>query len=331
VRAYAPGRVNLIGDHTDYTGGLVLPMAIDRGTTVEVEVSPRAEVRLESTDEPGTAIVALNVGDPASIQPEWARYVAGVVAVLRPDHGVAGTVRTTLPLGAGLSSSSALSVAVALALGFAGSPLDLALACQRAEQIASGVPGGVMDQLTAATGVAGHALLIDCTTLVVDPVPLPGGVDVVVIHSGVRRALTGSAYARRRAECEAAELALGTPLRMATISDVAGLNDALLRRRARHVVSENERVRAVAHALAGADLGIIGEAMAASHASLRDDFEVSTPELDALVARLNDTRGVIGARLTGAGFGGCVVALSHVGAALDGWRVRAAGPAYVEP
>ena len=238
-----PVRVNLIGDHTDYTGGLVLPMAIDRGTTIEAEITPRGEVRLESVDGRGSAVVPLEVRDPASIEPDWARYVAGVVAVLRPEHGVAGTVRTTLPLGAGLSSSSSLTVAVALALGFDGSPHELALACQRAEHVATGVPGGIMDQLTATTGVAGHALLIDCSTLTVLPVPLPDGVEVVVVHSGVRRQLKESAYAQRRAQCEAAERALGGPLRTATSSDVAGLHDVLLRRRARHVVSENERVR----------------------------------------------------------------------------------------
>ena len=331
MKAYAPGRVNLIGDHTDYTGGLVLPMAIDRGTTIDAAISPGDEVRLDSVDERGAAVVPLDVRDPASIEPEWARYVAGVVAVLRPMHGVAGSVRSTLPLGAGLSSSSSLTVAAALALGFDGSPHELALACQRAEQVATGVPGGVMDQLTAAVGVAGHALLIDCATLTVTPVPLPDGVDIVVVHSGVRRRLSGSAYAQRRGECEAAERALGQPLRTATTTDVALLDDVVLRRRARHVVTENERVAVVARAFAGADLAVVGEAMAESHASLRDDFEVSTPVLDALVRRLTDTPGVIGARLTGAGFGGCVVALAHAGVALDGRKVCAAGPAYVEP
>ena len=340
MKAHAPGRVNLIGDHTDYTGGLVLPMAIDLGTTVEgtpVDGTPvggmaatEGDVRLSSDEEPDDAVVALTVTDPASVEPAWARYVAGVVSVLRPRRGFVGSVRTTLPIGAGLSSSAALEVALALALGFDGSRHELAWTCQEAEQVASGVPCGVMDQLASATGVADHALLIDCATLTVDPVRLPAGVEVMVVHSGVRRALAGSAYARRRTECEAAEHALGVPLREATPADVARLHDAVLRRRARHVVSENERVRAVADALAAADLTVIGEAMAASHASLRDDFDVSTPELDALVARLAGTPGVIGARLTGAGFGGCAVALVHAGAAVEGRRVRAADGARVE-
>ena len=335
MKAHAPGRVNLMGDHTDYSGGLVLPMAIDLGTTVEgttVEGTAveAAAVRLSSADEPDDAVVPLGVTDPSSVEPPWARYVAGVVSVLRPASGFVGSVRTTLPIGAGLSSSAALEVALALALGFVGSPHALARACQEAEQVASGVPCGVMDQLAAAAGVAGHALLIDCSTLAVDPVALPAGVEVVVAHSGVRRALVASAYAQRRTQCEAAERALGVPLRDATPADVAQLDDPVLRKRARHVVSENERVRAVAGAFAHADLPTIAEAMTASHASLRDDFDVSTPELDALVARLTRTPGVIGARLTGAGFGGCAVALAHAGAAVEGWRVRAAGGARVE-
>jgi galactokinase len=344
VKAYAPGRVNLIGEHTDYTGGLVLPMAIDLGTTVEstaVEstavgstavggaASPDGDVRLSSEAEPDDAVVPLTVTDPSSVEPPWARYVAGVVFVLRPATGFAGSVRTTLPIGAGLSSSAALEVALALALGFDGTPVELARACQEAEQVASGVPCGVMDQLAAAAGVAGHALLIDCSTLTVEPVPLPAGVEVVVVDSGVRRALAGSAYAQRRAECEAAAHALGIPLCEATPADVARLPDAVLRRRARHVVSENERVRALVGAFAAVDHTLMGVILNESHASLRDDFDVSTPELDALVARLTRTPGVIGARLTGAGFGGCAVALVHADAAVEGRRVRPSAGAHV--
>jgi galactokinase len=286
-------------------------------------------VRLTSADEPGTAIVPLDVVDPAAIEPFWARYIAGVVAVLRPSTGFVGTVRSTLPLGAGLSSSSSLTVATALALGFAGTPVELALACQRAEQTSSGVPGGVMDQLVAAAGRAGHAILIDCSTLEMTEVALPEAIDVLVVHSGVRRALVGSAYAQRRAQCEAAALALGRPLRDATLEDASELDDPQLRRRARHVISENQRVRTFVDALRAGDIATAGEAMYASHVSLRDDFEVSTAELDARVERLMGTPGVWGARLTGAGFGGCVVALTEPDAAVDGWRVRAADGARV--
>ena len=323
VRAFAPGRVNLIGDHTDYTGGLVLPMAVDLGTTVVGERGGDA-VRLSSADAAGSADVPLDVADPAAVSPAWARYVAGVVSVLRPSAGFEGAVTTTLPLGSGLSSSAALEVAVALALGFNGPPVDLALACQAAEQRASGVPCGVMDQLASAAGVAGHALLIDCSSLSVTPVALPDGVDVVVVHSGERRALAGSAYAERRAACEAAEAVVG-PLRSASPGDVADLP------RARHVVSENRRVRDFAAALAAGDLRACGALMAESHRSLAEDFEVSTPALDALVEDLAGRPGVFGARLTGAGFGGCVVALAEPGALPDtlGWHVRAVDGARV--
>jgi galactokinase len=328
VRTRAPGRVNLIGDHTDYTGGLVLPMAVDRETVVEGE--PGGDVvRLVAGDEQGAAEVPLDVSDPAAVEPTWARYVAGVVSVLRPAEGFAGRVSTTLPLGAGLSSSAALEVAVALALGFEGPPVKLARLCQAAEHAGSGVPSGIMDQLSSAAGVEGHALMIDCATLDVRPVPLPEGVEVVVVHSGVRRGLAGTAYAERRAECEAAEREVG-PLRSASLDDVSGIGDPVVRRRARHVVTENQRVRDFASALGAGRLDDLGSLMAASHASLRDDFEVSVAALDDLVARLVATPGVLGARLTGAGFGGCVVALAEPGASVDGWRVTAATGASVE-
>jgi galactokinase len=319
--------VNLIGDHTDYTGGYVLPMAIDRSTVVELHPGG-TEVRLASDHERGEAVVALDVDEPAAVDPPWARYVAGVVAVLRPHAGGTGTVRSTVPLGAGLSSSAALEVAVALALGFDGSPVELALACQEAEQRASGVPCGVMDQLASAAAVREHALLIDCTTLELTPVPLPAGAEIVVVHSGDSRALAGSAYAERRRQCEAAARVLG-PLRLASQDDLAGIVDPVVRRRARHVITENERVLAFVECLRSGQLKSAGDLMAASHQSLRDDFEVSTPALDGLVARLQATPGVFGARLTGAGFGGCVVALAEIGTDVDGWRFSAAAGATV--
>ncbi len=329
VRAFAPGRVNLIGDHTDYTGGWALPMAVEWGTTVEVE-RRGTTVELASSEQRRPARVALDVADPAVVEPGWARYVAGVVAVLRPAAGAVGTVASTLPVGAGLSSSAALEVAVALALGFEGTPLELALACQRAEHLASGVPSGVMDQLASVSGVDGHALLIDCSSFEVTPVPMPAGVDVVVVHSGQSRALVGSAYAERRAQCEAAAAVVG-PLRAATPDDVARIVDPLLRRRARHVVTENRRVLAFATALRAGDLAGAGRLMGASHSSLAGDFEVSTPALDALVAELAAAPGVYGARLTGAGFGGCVVALADAGSPVRGWRLHPSGGATVRP
>ena len=305
MRAIAPGRVNLIGDHTDYAGGLVLPIAIDLGTTV-VGARGGDRIHLRSDALDGVADLPLLIDDPAAVEPGWARYVAGVVAEIRPSTGFSGSISTTLPIGAGLSSSAALEVAVALALGFDGSCGDLAARCQRAEQRASGVPCGRMDQLASACGVEGHALLIDCSTFDVTPVALPADVEVVVVHSGTSRELATGAYAARRAELEAGD-----------------------ERRVRHVRTENQRVRACADALTRGDLDEAGALMLESHASLRDDFEVSTPALDALVARLASTPGVHGARLTGAGFGGCVVALTVPGALSEGWHVRAVGGASV--
>ena len=327
VRAFAPGRVNLIGDHTDYTGGLALPMAVEWGTTVEVRRGG-SRVELVSSEDPEPAVVDLDVAEPRVVTPAWARYVAGVVAVVRPSQGATGTVSTTLPVGAGLSSSASLEVAVALALGFEGAPEELALACQRAEHLASGVPSGVMDQLASVLGRPGHALLIDFSSLEVVPVPVPPGVDVVVVHSGQARALAGSAYAERRAQCEAAAEVVG-PLREASVGDLDRLGDDLLRRRARHVVTENRRVLDFAACLRAGDLVGAGALMVASHASLRDDFEVSTPALDALVAELTATPGVHGARLTGAGFGGCAVALADSSSPVRGWRLHPSAGAHV--
>jgi galactokinase len=340
VRAFAPGRVNLIGDHTDYSGGLVFPMAIELGTTVTFDRGGAHPdiVWLESDldDEPARLAVGAELGDPRSISPPWARYVAGVVAIIRPGTGGSGTVRTTLPVGAGLSSSAALEVAVALALGFEGTALALAGACQQAEQLASGVPCGIMDQLCAVAGVAGCALRIDCTTLDVTPVPLPPDLEVVVVHSGEPRSLSSSAYAQRRAELEAGQAELGRALRDVGAEDVSSVSDAVARRRCRHVVSENARVESFGAALAAGDGQGAGRLMMESHTSLAEDFEVSTPALDALVARLDATPGVLGARLTGAGFGGCVVALVTAGAAARvagdyprAWVVRPSPGAFV--
>jgi galactokinase len=329
VRAYAPGRVNLIGDHTDYAGGLAVPMAIDLGTTVIGERTGRRVVlRSRQADEP--AEVPLDVAEPASVEPAWARYVAGVVAELRPPAGFVGVVDSAVPIEAGLSSSAALELAVALALGFEGSADDLALLCQRAEQRASGVPCGLMDQLTSARGRVGQALLIDFATLDVGYLPVPDDVEVVVIDSGQKRPLTSSAYAERRSQVDHAAQILG-PLRDLPLDEVDRIDDVVVRQRARHVISENERVVLFAASFAAGDLETAGRIMVESHESLREDFEVSTDVLDSLVASAMATKGVYGARLTGGGFGGCIVALCQPGVLAGvGWRVRPSNGAQVD-
>lgn len=327
VVAYAPGRVNLIGDHTDYTGGLVMPAAVQFGTTVEL-VRGGQRVVLTSDALPGSVDLPLEIHRPDSVEPEWGRYVAGVVSVLHPPAGGRGRVRSTLPVRSGLSSSAALEVALALALGFEGPRLELARLCQQAETVASGVPCGIMDQLAAAVGRRGHALLIDCGAESVDPVPLPPDAIFHVVSSGQERRLAASGYAARRAECEAAAAIIG-PLSRARPEDLPRVADSKLRRRARHVITENGRVRDFAGALAAGDLAGAGKLMIESHRSLRDDFEVSTPVLDELVRRLTSRPGVFGARLTGAGFGGSVVVLARPDCVPEGWAVDASDGARV--
>jgi galactokinase len=324
IRVLAPGRVNLIGDHTDYTGGLVLPMAIDRYTEV-VGWREGHRVQLHSADEADTVDLPLDVQHPAAVTPAWGRYVAGVVSELHPEVGFHGSVSTDIPIGAGLSSSAALEVAVALALGHSGDALDLARTCQRAEQRASGVPCGIMDQLSIAAGVEGHAMLIDCHELTIQPVPVPDDIEVVVQFIA-HRTLVGSPYADRVAECAAAEVEIG-PLRHASPADTDSISDPTVRLRARHVAEENQRVREFAAALRAHDLGEAGRLMIESHRSLAQQYHTSTDRMDAAVEALCATPGVHGARMTGGGFGGCVVALAEPGALRHGWVVRAVGGA----
>ena len=315
VVARAPGRVNIIGDHTDYTGGLCLPMAIDRGVIVEGRRLPGDVVRLTSESEEEPAVVPLDASDPASVEPAWARFVAGVVAQVRPADGFDGRIRTTLPVGVGLSSSAALEVAVALALGADDSdPVALARQCQAAEHAARGVPTGILDQIASICGVAGHALLLDCHTVSVTPVPLPPPdvAEWVVLAPTDSRDLAASGYSTRVAQLARAEAEIG-PLRLAGVDDIGGITDPIVRRRARHVVTENGRVRSFAEAITAGDLAGAGALMNESHASLRDDFESSTRAIDELCAELAATDGVFGVRITGGGWGGCAIALTRPG------------------
>ena len=326
VHVFAPGRVNLIGDHTDYTGGLVMPMAIDRYTEIK-GTRGGDRVRLTSFDEPDPVDLPLDVDDPQHAEPAWAKYVAGVVAEMHPAEGFTGHVSTDIPIGAGLSSSHALQVAVAMALGHRGSIIELAQLTQRAENRSSGVPTGIMDQLSIAAGVKGHALMIDCGALTVQPVPVPDDLEVVV-QFVAHRTLVGSAYADRVAECAAAEALIG-PLREATQAQARAIDDPVLRMRAMHVTAENQRVRDFAAALAAGDLVEAGRLVKDGHESLRLLYATSTPVMDEAVERLNATPGVYGARMTGGGFGGCVVALTEPGVLTQGWVVQAVDGARV--
>jgi galactokinase len=286
-RFRAPGRVNLIGDHTDYAGGLVLPIAVDLG--VEVEVEPAKGIVL-SSDGATVGIAADGTGTAEG----WGLYPAAVAAELaamgRRPVGMRGEVRSDLPAGAGLGSSAALEVAVGLALcalaDFALEPLELASACRRAELRAVGVPCGILDQAASLLGRAGTALLLDCTTLESRHVALPAGLEVIVVDSG-ERALAETGYARRQRE-----LAAGMPSRV------------------RHVESENRRVRDAVAALERGDTTKLGDIFRESQESLRDDYEVSTPELDRLVDRAY-AAGAAAARMTGGGFGGSIVVLAE--------------------
>jgi galactokinase len=304
--------VNLMGDHTDYNEGFVLPMAIDREVVAASRPTHDGRVRVQSDEHEGVVDVAADGSDePSEVRPEWGRLIAGVVRAAaargRAAVGIEARLSSSIPEGSGLSSSAAVEVASALALadaaGLALAPRDVALLCQAAEHAATGVPSGVMDQLTSVCGVEGAALLIDCRSLELEPVALPRGLAVLAVHSGIARRLEDTPYAERRAACEAAARQLGlASLRDASLAQVR--DDPI----ARHIVTENDRVQATAAALREADAERAGRLFAESHASLRDDFRVSTPELDVLVEEL-ERAGAYGARLTGAGFGGSVVAI----------------------
>ncbi len=318
----APGRVNLIGEHTDYNDGFVLPMAIDRAVWIALRPRPDRQVHLHSLDFDQSLTFSL---DDLSQRTGWAGYVQGVAWALG-DAGFAlrgweGVMAGNVPIGAGLSSSAATELAVARAFAFVSDlpwhPKRMALLAQKAENQWVGVNCGIMDQLISAAGVAGHALFIDTRDLTTDPAPLPEQARIVVFYSDAPRSLASSAYNQRRAECEEAVRRLQsalpgvTALRDISAEQLEAHRDLLppvIYRRARHVVTENARGLASVRAMRAGDLARFGELMLASHASLRDDYEVSSQELDLLVD-LAVNAGALGARLTGAGFGGCAIAL----------------------
>jgi len=341
----APGRVNLIGEHTDYNDGFVLPVAINRATRLYAQ--PRTDTRCVVYSEVLDDQIEFdlsNIPDPESLDSGWARYVVGVGAMLKRHTahtltGVEAVVASDLPLGAGLSSSAALESAFAVlwnhldALGL--DRKTLALLCQQAEWHYAGVRCGVMDQFASLLSEPGCALFVDTRSLETESVPLPKEWVIVVADTGKPRALADSAYNERRAHCEAAVQSFRSLLgnSVSALRDVSAEEAAMLlplihdplRRRARHVVSENARVRAFLQALREANPQRIHHLMLASHASLREDYEVSCAELDLMVSACLRSPGCIGVRMTGAGFGGACVALverAHLQAFLEAAEIH---------
>jgi galactokinase len=322
----APGRVNLIGEHTDYNGGLVLPMAIDRH--VEIAARPREDqvvrmVALDFNDEKSEFSLESIEPDPRHT---WSNFVRGVARSLRqrfPNiRGAEMLIRGDVPIGSGLSSSAALEVCAALALQAIGKldieRVELARVCQQAENEFVGVQSGIMDQLASLLAREGHALLIDCSDLNLEHVRLPRGASIVICDTMTRRGLGGSEYNARRNDCmEAARLLeVKTLVQVSTAEFERAVKNLppIIARRARHVITENDRVLRAVQAAKRDDLVTFGALMNQSHASLRDDFQVSCAELDIMVEIAHMQPGCFGARLTGAGFGGCTVNLVEEGA-----------------
>lgn len=332
----APGRVNLIGDHTDYNEGFVLPSTIDRD--VFVALAPRSDerARISSLNFDDAIDYSLDDG-PGRSSASWRNYVTGAVHELyrrdQLDCGFDMLIYGNVPLGAGLSSSAALEISVLFGLTelfeIGLEPIECIRIGQRVEHEYAGVQCGIMDQFTSRLGKSGHALYLDCRTLEYDHVPLPlaeAGLALLIVDSKVSRELANSEYGRRRSECDEAVRILKDgddsidSLRDVTIELAAHLPDGLedlLKNRVRHVVEENDRVRRAREALRAEEYEEFGEHMYRSHESLRDLYEVSTPELDFLVAETQDLEGVLGARMTGGGFGGCTVNLVELDALDD--------------
>lgn len=327
VLARAPGRVNLIGGHTDYNDGFVLPTTIDRAIYVAVRRRGDETVRLCSQNFEEEIEYPLRE-PPVESLPQWAQYAAGVAEELRTTRGLEAGFEAMLfgnvPLGAGLSSSAALEVAAVEGLkalfGIDLGAEETALLCQEVERKYVGVQCGVMDQMAVRLGRSGSALSLDCRTLSYEHVPLPlDEASIVIADSRVSRELADSKYNERRAECEQGvaffqqfdpSIEALRDVEMDLFEAHAGELSETIRRRCRHVITENRRVQESARALQAKNLETFGTLMSVAHESLRDDYEVSIPELDHLVATARQTEGVYGARMTGAGFGGCVVCLT---------------------
>jgi galactokinase len=325
-RFQAPGRANLIGEHTDYNDGFVLPAAIQLRTRVNAQLRPGRELTIRSASYPDTASFDLDDPNPVA-RNHWSDYVRGVADSLAQRgfriQGADLQIESDIPTGAGLSSSAAVEVASALALlsvsGLHTEPLDVAQMCRRAENDFVGIRSGIMDQFASCFGRRDHALMLDCRSLEVRYVPLPPDVAMMVCNTKVKHELAASEYNARRLQCEQGVAVLSRflpgvhALRDVSAADLGKFSaelDPVIHRRCRHVVSENGRVLAAADALERRDLKTFGALMVESHQSLRLDYEVSCPELDVMCELALAQPGVYGARMTGGGFGGCVLALA---------------------
>jgi galactokinase len=337
----APGRVNLIGEHTDYNDGFVLPAALDLSTFVAIAPRRDQTIRVHSVNL--NADFEFEMDAPQQPRGDWSDYIRGtVLALAASGHRLSGAdiaIESTLPMGSGLSASAALEVSIGYALLAVSCEkidlLALAKIGQRAENEFVGMRCGIMDQFVSCHGVAGCAILLDCRSLEWRPIRIDPSVRIVVSNTMVHHRLAGSEFNLRRQECEEATAFLSTrfdgvtalrDIGPAQFEKCAGLLPDRIARRARHVIFENERVIAAAAALDAGDFGFCGRLMNESHESLRDDYEVSCPELDLMVELARDLPGVYGARMTGGGFGGCTVSL--VAASEAEHFARTLGPAY---
>ncbi|MFW2381135.1 MAG: galactokinase [Acidimicrobiales bacterium] len=320
--SYAPGRVNIIGEHTDYTGGLVFPMALNLGITITGRLT-EGEIHARSSNQSDDVHITLPV-DPREVT-TWGRYLAAAAMRAGANRGFDVDIESNLPAGGtGLSTSSALTCAALLALAGDGDRRELAKMARESEQDATGVQIGLMDQLSSLCGVEGSALLIDCHDLRIDPVVVPARLEILIVHSGQEREIAASEYSARREACFAAEKEIG-PLRLAALDDVETLTDPTMKKRARHVVGDNQRVRMMADAFAANDIVGAAEILTEGHRSYADNFEASTPVVEDLVTHLVAQPGILAARLTGGGFGGSIVAFAEPGANpnVETWWTRA--------
>ncbi len=330
--AAAPGRVNVIGEHTDYNDGFVLPMAIERYTVIAAAPAKNGAAKIQLLSPLGDGAVTVDLTQPVKPAPKgtWSNYPVGVIAGFvgrgAKPGGFDALIHSTVPLGGGLSSSAALEVATATLLeavtGLKLDPVDKALLCQKAEHDYAGMPCGIMDQFISVMGKKDHLLLLDCRSRKTELVPMKDpSKALLIINTNVKHELTGGEYAKRRAQCEqAANILSLSSLRDATadmLMRARGKMEDVVFRRARHVIGEIERTPHAAEAVRASNWTTVGQLMYASHDSLRDDYEVSCPELDAVVEiaqAIGPKGGVIGCRMTGGGFGGCAVAMVNADA-----------------